>query len=250
MTDREHTARLDGEDLAEPKFSFYHLERIVADGLDEYYIDHARTVRRILEKVFTEESWRIFAVRAVKAVLSSAETDDLAIHFSTGTSYRLRLKLQSGSSVGTTSTDVLDTMLQPLPPSEDAARLLRRAQYAMLTPPSRPRFPLKRESVWVGHLAISVPESGQRKGLFRVADPSGANEVYKIFPSGPGKLTDDHFGAYKLHTFAIFAGVDPARETCAAAAIIAPYRDVGFSRTTKVARALTSDRLISLDLRL
>ncbi|MFG3263399.1 hypothetical protein [Streptomyces bobili] len=253
MTDRKHTARLAGEELAE---SFSALERAVNSGLQELFFEYRRTLQAILKKVFSEEDAYDSVQRAFQAVLNLADVDDLVVHFSTGTSYRIQFKRRSASSVAAppsltwtnrpsvTSSDALDVLLNPLPPSDRATRLLQQAHYAMVNPqPSLPRFPVRKEREKFSHLAVSVNERGEYEGVLRVADKSGANEIYRHVPSDPRKYFADP-DVWKLRTFAIFVEPVSGRDFCGAAALIEPYKKGSFSRSSKVARALDVDLLL------
>ncbi|MEU9355034.1 hypothetical protein AB0D65_29570 [Streptomyces griseoloalbus] len=256
MTDRKHAARLADEDPVTDDFS--RLEEAVDRGFHELFLEYRRTLERILEKVFSVEKDKFESVRrALKTVIEAADTDDLVIHFSTGTSYRVQVKYRSSSSTvapphsacsGEASAkpaDALDALLQPLPPSERATRLLQQARHGMLNPPSSvPKWPLRREQERFGHFAVAVKERGGYQGVFRVADEAGANETYRLSSSGARTFTED-LDAWGMRTFAIF--VDFEHDANCTAALIEPFRPGTFSRSSKVARALDIDLLLYLD---
>ncbi|MFE6639584.1 hypothetical protein ACFVFT_38280 [Streptomyces tendae] len=254
MTDRERAARLADESSDAERFSLL-LEEALGSSLPDAFLEQRRTLKRILEKVFLEKSRHESLRTAIKTVIDHADADDWAIHFSTGTSYRVQVKSRRPTHAVTArtccscsdavSTDVLDAPLHPLPPSERAARLLRMAKLSLFNPPSTvPKFPLRRQREKVGHLAVAVKDRGQYQGVFRVADESGADEIHRYVSSSPETLSGE-LDAWELRTFTIIA--DPESGMESAAAVIEPFKTGSLSHSSEVARALDIDLLLCLD---
>ncbi|MFE1206290.1 hypothetical protein ACFW5V_31905 [Streptomyces sp. NPDC058762] len=251
MTSREHAAPLADEISNAEHFSLL-LEEALGGNRHEAFLEQRRTLKRILEKVFPWKSRHEGVRRAFRAVIDHAASDDLLIHFSTGTSYSVQVKSRSTSAAAgqpcyacsdrPPATDSLDVLLHPLPPSERAALLLGQAKYATFNAPSAvPKSPRKQDREEFGHMAVTVKERGQYQGVFRVADEAGANEGCRYTSSDPGAL-DEQLDAWGLRTFAIFVDFD---SECAAA-VIEP-KTGSLSHSSEVARALDVDFLLYLD---
>ncbi|MGX1268053.1 hypothetical protein [Streptomyces phaeoluteigriseus] len=256
MTDREHAARLAGDELLE---EFSRLEKAVDDGLDTLFREFTRTLSRTVRKVFAGQPDAYERVeRAFLAMLESTGADDFAIHFTTGTSYRFQVKSWAESAeVYSYVTRInampvvpgrnLDVPLQPLPPSARAERLLQRAAYALFRPPSAlPRYPLAKKQRMYSHLIVDVGDAEEYRGVFRVADKLGDGEISRHYPGGSSDSRRD-LDELGLRTFAVFVRPNASCESRCIGALIEPYtEEVISSRPSKVVRSLDVDLLLCL----
>jgi hypothetical protein len=247
VTDRERTARLMGVEREPQLPNFAEIEQAVEQGFEDFHFAQSRTLYRLLPRLFFKPDIRALAEQAILTALEEAsDVDrsgiDIAVHFSTGTSYCLQVK---------DWREALKTPLRPLPPSERAKQRLERVRHDVLYRPSRlPKYPLLRggpKSEEGSHLAISMGESGRVQGVLKVADRSGANEIYRRVSSDPNNVTDDTARG-RLHSLAIVSDVDPDRGSTGPIALIEPMFRRGFlTHSTKFLCDLEVDSRKTLD---